>query len=30
MYRGLVGFCAAFLLGFAGWFLWGGIKELFL
>jgi threonine/homoserine/homoserine lactone efflux protein len=30
MYRGLVGFCAVFLLGFACWFLWGGIKVLFL
>jgi threonine/homoserine/homoserine lactone efflux protein len=30
LYRGLVGFCAVFLLGFAGWFLWGGIKEVFL
>lgn len=29
-YRVLVGFCALFLLVFAGWFLWGGIKEFFL
>jgi threonine/homoserine/homoserine lactone efflux protein len=30
VYRGLVGVCAAFLVGFAGWFLWGGVKVLFL
>ena len=30
MYRGLVGFCALFLFGFAVWFLWAGIKKLFL
>jgi threonine/homoserine/homoserine lactone efflux protein len=28
IYRGLVGFCAVFLLVFAGWFLWGGLKKL--
>ncbi|MBN1130793.1 MAG: LysE family transporter [Chitinispirillaceae bacterium] len=28
MYRWLVGFCAVFLLGFAGWFLREGIKGL--
>jgi threonine/homoserine/homoserine lactone efflux protein len=28
IYRWLVGFCALFLILFAGWFLWGGIRKI--